>query len=393
MRAIRGGEILIVDSDATWVQNTVPTLEGNGHLVSKCGSLADARSLLQRRPVDVVLCATILPDGDGMSLCEFVKNNPEFPDAQRISFALMSAAPFMGPPPEIAQFETNKNVVSQRGGTLFGIGRRKPVEPPPPVEQRAATLPIAPVSAVAPVYFTNNEAPPDDVIVKTIPLVDLVVRVQILLRMRRYLDEITNAVATLMSVAEGIEEQDKRARGHCKRLSIMALELGVVMGCDDWQLTALERAAYLHDIGKVAVPGALIAKPDSLTPREMEIIQSHCIQGEKICMPLAALQPVLPIIRHHHERLDGTGYPDGLRGQDIPVLAQILSIPDIYDALRMWRPYRAPMYQQQAVAVMRQEVNQGFWNRHIFDAFVNNVLPGLDERLDTYHVLWPPAPK
>jgi putative two-component system response regulator len=355
--------------------------------------LAEARSFLQRNTVDVILCATVLPDGDGLTLCEFVKNNPDFPDAQRMSFALMSAAPFTGPPPEIAQFETNKSVVSPRGGNLFGLGRRKPATPEPE-QDRTATMPIAPptAAAVAPLYFTNNVAPPDDVIFKTIALVDLVMRVQILLRMRRYLDEITNAVSTLMAVAEGIEEQDKRARGHCKRLSIMALELGAVMGCDDWQLTALERAAYLHDVGKVAVPGALISKPDSLTPREMEIIQSHCIQGERICMPLAALQPVLPIIRHHHERLDGTGYPDGLRGQDIPVLAQILSIPDIYDALRMWRPYRAPMYQQQAVAVMLQEVNQGFWNRHIFDAFVNQVLPGLDERLDSYHVLWPPSP-
>jgi putative two-component system response regulator len=170
----------------------------------------------------------------------------------------------------------------------------------------------------------------------------------------------------------------------------MVLELGSAMGCDDWQLTALERAAYLHDIGKVAIPGAIISKSEALTPREMEIMQSHCLLGERLCSTVAALKPVLPIIRHHHERVDGSGYPDGLRGAAIPILAQILTIPDIYDALRMWRPYRAPMTPVQAITVLRREVDSGFWNRTVFDAFASHVLPGLDERLATYDALWPP---
>jgi putative two-component system response regulator len=169
----------------------------------------------------------------------------------------------------------------------------------------------------------------------------------------------------------------------------MCIELGSVLGLEEWQLTALERAAYLHDVGKVSIPGAIISKAESLTPREMEIIQEHCVLGERLCQPMVALRPVLPIIRNHHERANGTGYPDGLHGEAIPVLAQVFAIPDIYDALRIWRPYRTSMDELQAVALMRQEVAQGFWNTHIFDAFISQVLPGLDERLDSAHVLWP----
>jgi putative two-component system response regulator len=119
-------------------------------------------------------------------------------------------------------------------------------------------------------------------------------------------------------------------------------------------------------------------------------MRSHCLQGERLCRSVAALKPVLPIIRHHHERVNGSGYPDALRGSDIPILAQILTIPDIYDALRMWRPYRPAMTQAQAMDVMQQEVDGGLWNRQIFEVFASKVLPGLDERLASYDAMWPP---
>lgn len=151
----------------------------------------------------------------------------------------------------------------------------------------------------------------------------------------------------------------------------------------------LERAGYLHDIGKASIAGALFEKIQPLSPREMELIKDHCVLGEKLCSGVAALKPVLPIIRHHHERADGTGYPDGLNGDGIPVLAQIFSVADVYDSLRTWRPYRPPMGESQAIDVMRQEVARGYWNRYVFEAFLKSVLPGLNDRLDTVHVLWP----
>lgn len=386
MRAARGGEILVVDSDSAFLQTLIPCLEQNGHEVAICGSAAEARSRLERVSCDVVLCAERLPDGHGEELCRWVKENPEYPDLQRVSFALLSTQREQNNNYEVVDYEEALPAASRRGllGSLFGGSR------PAKEGEAAPPTPILPQTSAG-AARRSSTCPTDDIILKSTPLLELAWRIQLLLRLRRYLDEISNAVSALMAVAEGVEEQDRRARGHCKRLSLMAMELGAIMGCDEWQLTSLERGAYLHDIGKVSIPGALFSKSEALTPREMEIIQGHCASGENLCKPVAALKPVLPIIRHHHERANGTGYPDGLRGEDIPIMAQILSIPDIYDALRMWRPYRQPMTEGQAISVMRQEVNQGFWNRHIFEAFVTNVLPGLDERLDMYHVLWPPT--
>ena len=343
MQALRPGDILIVDSDPNFLSTACDALVQLGHMVMTCATAQEARRHLERVPYDIVLCGWRLSDEEGSELCEFIKTNPDFPN---IAVALL-------------------------------------------VDDAADDLWIANVFAAGGGREGGRNGAPDDLILKTASSREIGVRVQSLLQMRRYRQEIGNALEAIMAMAEGIEEQDRRARGHCKRLSVMTIELGAVLGCDDWELTALERAAYLHDVGKVAIPGAIISKTEALTPREMDIIKSHVVLGEKLCEPVAGLKPVLPIIRHHHERANGTGYPDGLRGEFIPVLAQIFSIPDIYDALRMWRPFRTPMGQAQAIEVMRQEVAQGFWNRHIFESFVNKVLPGLEERLDSIHALWP----
>lgn len=343
MQAQRPGDILIVDADAAFANAACSALAHNGHMVMTCQSGAEARRQLERMSYDVVLAGWELPDEDGRAFCHYIKSSQEL---MQVTVGLL-------------------------------------------VDAGANDAWIARIFAGSGGEGENNLAAPDDLILRSVSKEELAVRVQGLLQSRRYRQEISNALEVLTAMAEGVEEQDRRARGHCKRLSIMTIELGSVLGCDEWQLTALERAAYLHDVGKVAIPGAIISKTTTLTPREMEIIQSHCVLGEKLCHPMAALRPVLPIIRHHHERSNGTGYPDKLSGEEIPVLAQIFSVPDIYDALRMWRPYRAPMSEPQALQLMRQEVAQGFWNTHIFEGFVERVLPGLEERLDSMHALWP----
>lgn len=342
MQAQRPGDILIVDADETFLTAATSALAHNGHMVMTCHSGAEARRQLERMPYDVVLAGWKLPDEDGQTFCTHVKTSP---DLTQVTVGLLIDA------------GANDAWIAR---IYAGSGEGE-----------------------------NSQAAPDELILRSVSSEELAVRVQSLLQLRRYRMELGNALEVLTAMAEGVEEQDRRARGHCKRLSIMTIELGSILGCDEWQLTVLERASYLHDVGKVSIPGAIISKTETLTPREMEIIQSHCILGERLCLPMVALRPVLPIIRHHHERSNGTGYPDGLQGDEIPVLAQVFSIPDIYDALRMWRPYRRPMSEPQAIQLMRQEVAQGFWNAHIFEAFAENVLPNLEERLDSAHALWP----
>jgi len=345
MLAQRPGDILIVDDDPTFLSSACLTLTRCRHGVVSCASLDEAYHQIEHGSFDAVLCAQNLPDGEGQALCQFIKSNPEL---QRVSFALL------------VDTVTKESVLAQ-----------------PVIEGLFGMAPVVGVAL------------PDDVIAKTVTGEELALRVRSLLRMRRYLEEISNSIGALMTVAEGVEEQDKRARGHCRRLSTMAIELGAMLGCDEWQLTILERAGYLHDIGKVSIPDAIIEKATPLSPRELEIIQDHCVLGENLCHPIAALQPVLPIIRHHHERIDGSGYPDGLQGNHIPILAQIFSIVDIYDSLRTWRPYRAALSEIHAVELMNQEVAKGLWNKKIFEAFKSSTLPGLDQRLDGMHILWP----
>jgi putative two-component system response regulator len=137
----------------------------------------------------------------------------------------------------------------------------------------------------------------------------------------------------------------------------------------DDEITALRRGGIVHDIGKVAVPDAILLKPARLTPEEMRIMQEHTIVGERICAPLKSLRLVLPIIRHHHEKLDGSGYPDGLKGDEIPLTARVMQIVDVYDALTTERPYKSAMSRTDALQMMEQEVGRGWWDADIFQTF------------------------
>jgi putative two-component system response regulator len=131
----------------------------------------------------------------------------------------------------------------------------------------------------------------------------------------------------------------------------------------------LRRGGLIHDIGKLAVPESILLKPGPLTPEERKTMEQHTIEGERICAPLRSFRNVLPIIRHHHEKQDGSGYPDGLKGDQIPLTARILQITDIYDALTTDRPYRKALPKEKAFAIMREEVKRGWWDGSILDEF------------------------
>jgi putative two-component system response regulator len=131
----------------------------------------------------------------------------------------------------------------------------------------------------------------------------------------------------------------------------------------------LRRASVIHDVGKVAVPDSILVKRGSLTEEEWNIMREHPVVGERICAPLKSFRLVLPIIRHHHEKFDGSGYPDGLRGEEIPLTARILSLVDVYDALRTERPYKPALSVAEALEIMEQEVAKGWWDPHLFAEF------------------------
>jgi len=136
-------------------------------------------------------------------------------------------------------------------------------------------------------------------------------------------------------------------------------------------LSALQWGGFLHDVGKIGVSDTVLQKPASLTMSEFQAMKLHTVIGERLCGELHSLRRVRPIVRHHHEHLDGSGYPDGLRGDGIPMLAQIMGIVDVYDALTTRRPYRNAMKPEQAFELLLQEVAKGWRRRDLVEAFID----------------------
>ena len=209
----------------------------------------------------------------------------------------------------------------------------------------------------------------DDFLSKPIDLNELLARTRSLLRLKQYTDELENAEAVLFSLAHSIEARDPYTHGHCERLAEMSARMGERLGLTEEQIKALRRAGVVHDIGKVAVADSILLKPGPLTADEAKIMQKHPVVGERICAPLKTFRLVLPIIRHHHEKHDGSGYPDGLQGEEIPLTARILQLSDVYDALTTDRPYKVAFTPEVALDLMEEEAERGWWDRELFEAF------------------------
>ena len=213
----------------------------------------------------------------------------------------------------------------------------------------------------------------DDFLNKPVNQQEVRARVKSLLRLKSYIDELENAEIVLTSLAASIEAKDPYTAGHCERLSNYSMALGKQIGLSDELCMALRKGGIVHDIGKVAVPERILLKPERLTPEEWYIMKQHPAVGERICAPLRSFRAVLPIIRHHHEKLDGTGYPDGLKGDEIPITARVLQTVDIYDALTTDRPYRPALPVEEAFEVMRSEAKRGWWDSELIDEFESLV--------------------
>jgi|SoiMethySBSTD1v2_1073268.scaffolds.fasta_scaffold01042_22 cyclic di-GMP phosphodiesterase len=219
------------------------------------------------------------------------------------------------------------------------------------------------------------EAGADEFLSKPVHPHELRARVRSLSRVKQLIDELDSAEAAFVALALTIEARDPYTKGHCERLSKTAVRLGRALGVGHEDLHALHRGGYLHDIGKVGVPDAVLLKPAPLTAEETALMRRHPEIGETLCAPLQSLRTVRPIIRCHHERIDGSGYPDGLRGDAVPLLAQIVGIVDVYDALTSQRPYRGALSREDAFTHLLTETSQGKFNRVYVEAFLETLAP------------------
>ena len=219
------------------------------------------------------------------------------------------------------------------------------------------------------------EAGADDFIATPINARELRARIRSLLRIKQHTDNLDSAQSVMVSLAMTIEARDGTTAGHCQRLASYASALGLALGLDDEDTAALMRGGYLHDLGKVAIADAVLLKPAALSADEFTRIKQHTIIGDRLCGDLRSLQAVRPIVRHHHERLDGSGYPDGLRGDQTPLLAQIMGIVDVFDALTSERPYRGALPFARAAEELHQEVARGWRRGDLVTAFLDQVEP------------------
>jgi putative two-component system response regulator len=242
---------------------------------------------------------------------------------------------------------------------------------------------LVPVLIVTSVQSIENEVAglesgADEFLVKPLQPAVLRTRVRSMLRQKRIVDSLEEAETILFALAQTVEQRDKETGNHCQRLAALSVALGSAIGLPDEDLLALYRGGFLHDIGKVAVPDAILFKRGELNEEEWAVMRSHTWKGEEICRPMRSLRPVLPIIRNHHERWDGSGYPDGLKGEDIPLLARILQLADIFDALTSQRSYKEAFPVDDAIRQLRHEAEIGWRDPELVSVFCEVVrLPSL----------------
>ncbi len=205
-------------------------------------------------------------------------------------------------------------------------------------------------------------------------------RVASMLRNKSMTDSLEKAESILFALAQAVEQRDQHTGEHCHRMAVYSVALGKAAGVTPAERLALYRGGYLHDIGKISIPDNILFKPGPLTAQEWVVMKRHTIKGEEICRPMKSLASVLPIIRHHHERWDGTGYPDGLRGEEIPLLARILQVCDVYDALTSARCYKPAMVHDKAAEVLKEEARRGWRDPEIVALFLDicrHSFPGI----------------
>lgn len=288
-------------------------LTREGYVVHSACDGEAALELVLRHAPDLVLSDVVMPRLDGFELCRRIKANT----ATRLTPVVLVTS------------------LSAREDRLMGI-----------------------------------DAGADDFLTKPVDSHELRARVRSLVQLKHHTDDLDSADSVILALGLTVEARDPTTGGHCERMAAYAATFGAHLGLAGEDIAALHRGGYLHDVGKVGVPDAILLKPSPLTPDERTVMETHTTIGDVLCGNLRSLRLVRPIVRHHHERLDGSGYPDQLVGDAVPLLAQIMSIVDVYDAMTTTRVYRPALTPADAYAQLQEAADSGWQSAYLVAEFI-----------------------
>ncbi|MBU4484906.1 response regulator [bacterium] len=305
--------ILVVDDDKNNFTLAKAVLAKQGYEVEGAFSGSEALQMIKERSYDVILLDVMMPKMDGFEVCRRIKED----ESTRLIPVIIVTA------------------LNEREDKIQGI-----------------------------------DAGCDDFVTKPFDFSELTARVRALGKVKRLNDDLDRAETAIMSLARAVEAKDDATGQHCDRLIDLAREFADFLKLKNSDAKTLERACVLHDVGKIGVPDSVLLKPDKLTEEEWEIMRKHPLISEDICKPLRSLKEACPIIRAHHEHWNGSGYPDGLKENEIPYLARVFQILDAYEALTTERPYKKALSVEETIKTLKEETKQGQWDPKLMDQFM-----------------------
>jgi len=303
--------ILIVDDEAANRGLVRKVLEPLGYTVGEAADGEEAVAEVAARPPDLVLLDLIMPKMDGYAVLRAIKSDPR---TRLIPVVMLTS---------------HDQLVEKIRAVQIGV---------------------------------------DDYLVKPFNITELTARVKSLVNLKQFTDELEHASRVVESFAVCVESRDRYTGNHCKRLGAYGARVGKALGLGDEDLKTLHLGGVLHDIGKIAISDLILNKPGRLSPEEFTQMKSHSAVGSDLLRPMRTLERVFPLVRHHHEKLDGSGYPDGLRGAEIPLLVRITSVVDVFDALHTRRSYKEAFPVEKCLEILREEAGKGWWDRDVVEA-------------------------
>ncbi|MFH0799946.1 MAG: HD domain-containing phosphohydrolase [Pseudomonadota bacterium] len=308
--------ILAVDDDTTNLLVIEKMLTPHGCVVERAISGQEAIDKIWKKLPDVILLDVMMPGMDGFEVCRRLKGSET---TRLVPIVIVTA-------------------LQERDDRIKGI-----------------------------------QAGCDDFISKPIDRLELIARVHALGQVKRLNDDLDHAESVVLSLARAVEAKDTTTGDHCDRLIRLSQQFGKFLDLDEKSIRSLERASILHDVGKIGIPDSILLKPGKLTEDEWEIMRTHPVVGEEICFPLRSLSDVTPIIRHHHERWNGMGYPDGIVGDSIPYLARVFQIIDAFDAMSTERPYKNAFSFDETIRTLKEETENGYWDPELMKRFIEFI--------------------